>query len=546
MDEVKDYRELLHRKSDEVESIAQRYPLMKKALETFLEINREKVDATSPEIMFYGIYNAGKSSILNEIVGEDIAPVGDIPTTKDIRRYQWRGYNITDTPGIDAPVADEEVTQSHLKKADVVLFVMGTKGSYENLTNYRRMKEIADDGKKIIIVLNDMNAYLSENPDMIDQIKGKVAENMRQVKIRDVDTKFEIIAVNAQDAKDGRECDEPELIAQSRIEYLRGAILHQLQSSNSFQILRNAVQEMEKILDSMIEQTGESSSGEIRNSSEILERFEEQKRIARKVINEFIESQTANFGSVMPAIIWEDRSNANQILEREIDKLNDRVLVELNQQLEDMYATLQAEFKAIDKLQVTNDINFNEMANQTQALVANTSSSFDLKDAVDQTKQTIDLIEQGSSLLKGVGIGTLVSQVAKKVGIANLIPGGGQVITGILTIGTLLSSLSKGNQDAVEKQIAQAQAAEERRQREEERKRQDLEQKMRYVANDISSQLRKSTSEILNSATEEILKPFKAKIESMKSEGKQVIADIDKLREIRNEYDLIKIDLGAK
>ena len=59
--------------------------------------------------MVYGIYNAGKSSILNELIGEDKAIVEDTPTTEAVTYYDWQGYKIADTPGIFAPIEHEEV-----------------------------------------------------------------------------------------------------------------------------------------------------------------------------------------------------------------------------------------------------------------------------------------------------------------------------------------------------------------------------------------------------------------------------------------------------
>ena len=120
----------------------------------------DKVKNAKPEIMFYGIYNAGKSSILNELLGSDQAKVDDVPTTDRIDRYEWNGYSIVDTPGVDAPIEHEKVTEEHLEHADVVLFVISAAGSHEYLENYRRLKAIAQRGKKIIIVLNDKDGNL--------------------------------------------------------------------------------------------------------------------------------------------------------------------------------------------------------------------------------------------------------------------------------------------------------------------------------------------------------------------------------------------------
>ena len=46
----------------------------------------EVLSKTSPQLAFYGIYNAGKSSIINAVFNEDIAAVGDIPKQAKFRR----------------------------------------------------------------------------------------------------------------------------------------------------------------------------------------------------------------------------------------------------------------------------------------------------------------------------------------------------------------------------------------------------------------------------------------------------------------------------
>ena len=74
-----------------------------------------KLQAAKPEVMVYGIYNAGKSSIINELLGEDRARVSDIPTTDSVDYYDWRGYRLADTPGVGAPIAHTQITQEHLR-----------------------------------------------------------------------------------------------------------------------------------------------------------------------------------------------------------------------------------------------------------------------------------------------------------------------------------------------------------------------------------------------------------------------------------------------
>lgn len=39
------------------------------------------------QVMLYGAYNAGKSTLVNALLGQEKAPVRDIPTTFQVDRY---------------------------------------------------------------------------------------------------------------------------------------------------------------------------------------------------------------------------------------------------------------------------------------------------------------------------------------------------------------------------------------------------------------------------------------------------------------------------
>lgn len=153
-----DYRDELQQRVNEFCSLTEKYAEKKPEVMPVIQDMRltcqDRLKDFKPRIMIYGIYNAGKSSIINELIREDKAKVQDIPTTDSVDSYEWNGYTIDDTPGVGAPMKHEEVTQAHLKRADIVLFVMSTTGANELKQNYERMKDIVDAGKKLIIVLN--------------------------------------------------------------------------------------------------------------------------------------------------------------------------------------------------------------------------------------------------------------------------------------------------------------------------------------------------------------------------------------------------------
>ena len=76
----------------------------------------DEFDNKTLQIMLYGAYNAGKSSLINLLMAENVAPVDDIPKTDSVNEYSWQGYRLIDTPGVNAPIKHEKITDNQLKK----------------------------------------------------------------------------------------------------------------------------------------------------------------------------------------------------------------------------------------------------------------------------------------------------------------------------------------------------------------------------------------------------------------------------------------------
>ena len=323
-----------------------------------------KIKNIQPEIMVYGIYNAGKSSILNELIGEDKARVADIPTTDSVIYYDWNGYRIADTPGIMAPIQHQNVTQEHLKKADVVLFVMSTTGSNEKRENYVRMKEISDAGKKIIIVLNDKNGDLNSGDQAresaLQLIKIQVANHMKQVGIEDVDSKYCIVVVNAERSRKGRIGNKENMIIKSNFNELKKVMLSELKRTTSFDILRNAITEIEKSLLAIIqclETSNQSTSSKELNR--ILETLQEQKINIRKEIHLYIQQKSQSMGQRLPILIWEhrnDQEKLNEVMGKEIDILIQKVQGKTELLLKDMAGMMQQEIADVSERMASMDM----------------------------------------------------------------------------------------------------------------------------------------------------------------------------------------------
>lgn len=583
MFELKDYQQILGEKAARVEEIFAKYPDTASLAKSFASTNESKIRTVEPEIMVYGIYNAGKSSILNELMGADNAKVEDVPTTDSVDYYDWQGYKIADTPGIFAPIEHEEVTEAHLKKADIVLFVMSTTGSNEKAENYRRMKEIADAGKKIIIVLNDKNGDLGRHDDVIQAIKQKVDTNMRQTGIDNVDEKFCIVTVNAARARKGRIEKKPALIAKSGLYELQDVILSELKRTTSFDVLRGGIRQIETILEELVlNLEARENSALVKKMNQVLETFNKQKIAMRRQINTYIDTQAEMLGDNLPQIIWSNRNNSgalNEIIAQETARLNTKVQHEIQRQLQDAADILSLELKSFAEVKIDAQSidaeSFQNILSQLAAASNSTNaevSAATTELAIPEEKTDTDfgklsiaaglLTESGTAIaanLAKTSIGKAIASTALGKIAGSVIPVIGPILTVVGIISTFGKLFGSGNDEAArraqidaqiqqrnEQERARVEAELQAKVQAEMQARQEIGQKCRYLAGDLADELKTAA----NSAVAEILakyeEPFKNEIANRKAEGEQVSGDVLKLREIHNEYDLLRVELGAR
>jgi GTP-binding protein EngB required for normal cell division len=142
------YEELLNEQCEAISQINKSETLVK-LWEEIVNSNNE----LKPSVMVYGVYNAGKSTLINALMGEAKAEVADRPMTDKVKDYDWCGYKIWDTPGIDAPKEHEQVTNEQLIKTDVVLMVVSNE-TFENRYVYEKLALLAKQKKPLLLIVN--------------------------------------------------------------------------------------------------------------------------------------------------------------------------------------------------------------------------------------------------------------------------------------------------------------------------------------------------------------------------------------------------------
>ncbi len=132
-----------------------------------------------------GEFNAGKSAVINALLGEEFLPEGVVPTTSElvlirhsdavdqpgadrgmaVRRLpvSWlQEVNLVDTPGTNAVIRQhQELTEHFVPRSDLVLFVTSADRPFSE-SERAFLQQIRDWGKKIVIVVNKIELLTTE------------------------------------------------------------------------------------------------------------------------------------------------------------------------------------------------------------------------------------------------------------------------------------------------------------------------------------------------------------------------------------------------
>lgn len=153
-------------------------------------------------LVVVGEFNAGKSALLNAVLGSTILEEGVTPTTAEITIIRYgevaqeqtradgtvvrtapapllRELSIVDTPGTNAIIRrHEELTREFIPRSDLVLFVTSADRPFTE-TERAFMEHVRAWGKKVLIVLNKIDLFQSEA--QLQQVQGFVTEGVSRL-----------------------------------------------------------------------------------------------------------------------------------------------------------------------------------------------------------------------------------------------------------------------------------------------------------------------------------------------------------------------------
>lgn len=228
------------------------------------------LNVEKPKVMVYGIYNSGKSTLINSLCDEKVAEVADRPMTSEIMEYDRGDYYLIDSPGIDAPIEHEKVTEENINKCNVILFVISSKGLFEDRANYVKLVNLIKKDIPFVIVLNDRGIQIDkgwsdeqkkrarfDHEQELKMIQYKIIENLvKESNDRSITDKYEVIIINAKKAWIGIEKNKPQLYEASGVEFLNRRITQLLTSDTTISTIfkqpisnmKECLNEVEKII----------------------------------------------------------------------------------------------------------------------------------------------------------------------------------------------------------------------------------------------------------------------------------------------------------
>ncbi|MBN1922845.1 MAG: dynamin family protein [Anaerolineae bacterium] len=214
-----------------------------------------------------GEFNAGKSAVINALLGHTILEEGVTPTTVRIQRLSYgpeigrttrevaiddltapmellRQISIVDTPGTNAINREHEaITEEFVPRSDMVLFITSADRPFTE-SERRFLQQIRSWGKKVVLVINKID--ILETLDEVARVEAFVIENAQRL----LDFRPPVFPVSArralraklnQDTTQGA-AQSATLLASSRFEALERYIYETLDQTERIRLkLHNPV-----------------------------------------------------------------------------------------------------------------------------------------------------------------------------------------------------------------------------------------------------------------------------------------------------------------
>lgn len=306
----------------------------------------QKLEERNIKIMFFGAYNAGKSTLINVILKKKQAKIGDIPTTDTIDTYNWNDYKLLDTPGINAPIEHESISKEQLEKSDLIVFVI-RKDDEDASSTYKEIFDLLKKDKDIFLVFNysglDKNSTGEGSVQLsIDRLNTIILSEATKYGLNDSFLEeINLIPINLQTALKARLEDKDKLLEHSNYPQFEERFSLWLGSYNSEkQILKTLKSQIDKQLLSPVIEQLESSRTELDDLVDGLKLLTTQKENLKMNIDIFVQNEIS---MLLPKVINALENDDTQLIKDELKIVYKKIEIYLSKILEDSIDTIKKE-----------------------------------------------------------------------------------------------------------------------------------------------------------------------------------------------------------
>lgn len=337
-------------------------------IEKFTSHVDDKLNNFKPTVMVYGTYNSGKSTLINALFGKDeMAKTGDAPETSTISEYEYNGYTIYDTPGINAPQEHQDVTDEHLSKCELILFVLSNDGSFEEIFIYEKISEIVKLNKPILIVINnksgiDRNSI--EEKEQMDKINLNLTKIGDKNNIENIESKVNISMVNAKTALKAKLENKNLLLENSNIKQLENDIDTLLASAGKSEVTNTLnIFIGEFIGNTLVQIDTKIDNPEMKKTQELITYIEKLKQKSevelKEIINDGVAIATRN---IFELFLAKNQANIEDFVYKTTQNMQNTINAKIKtiySELDSKIETFNREFKelslSIDSIDTTVD-----------------------------------------------------------------------------------------------------------------------------------------------------------------------------------------------
>lgn len=508
-------------------------------VQTMFEDKRKKPDA---HIMVYGVYNAGKSTLINALLGKVVAEIDDVPKTDSVSAYRWRQYDILDTPGVDAPIEHEQITDEEMLKADAVIFVVNPVGVAEELGTLSKLLELVKARKQVFLVFNEKQPLAIEDFQKLkDQTQSRLQELAAKSGLSNVLKDIPIVRVNAKSALKAKTENKSALLESSGFPEFEKRLTEFLQSISQDTIyvrLKNAL--VDFLSGSLNILKMRSQADMVKKYDDLLKNIERNKNQVRRNVRRAIANERNRIGKEVQRQLLRNVFGEENLSESDMEKCiqaafeysAEKVNDTLQNEVEDLMQQLQVD---IDNIQAEIPTSNFAMGNINIQNIDNASPSMENVESIAQRASQISpemmaqTVEQLTKLakpeyiveslklvkkylpelMKGIGIKTM-EKWAKAI--MNKLPYIGPMITGLFALKDIFTEDS---------QTTQMQQKIDEHNRQHERTKQQITDISNDIASRFENMLREQTEKVTDEIFTNIMKQIHALRQGFRNDDRQ-------------------------